>query len=140
MSEENVAFVRAVMEAFPRVQAQLRAGELPIHERVAEDVEWDASELGAPDLGDGRLRGHEGVRRFWSVWLAAWDDTVSKYELHATGDHVVCLITLTHRTAEREMTLPLAYAQVWTFDAGRLIRWKLYRDHREALESVGLAP
>jgi hypothetical protein len=36
------------------------------------DVEWDASEIPAPDIG-GVYRDPEGVRQFWREWLAAWE-------------------------------------------------------------------
>jgi ketosteroid isomerase-like protein len=31
------------------------------------------------------------------------------------------------------------YAQLWTFKDGQVIRWKVYRDHEEALEAAGLS-
>src|SRR5689334_2220367 len=92
MSRDNAETVRRIYDGFPAVQDQLRTGDFPIGEPFAEDVEWDASEMQLPDLGDGHLRGREGVRRFWIAWLSAWEDVRMSYELRARGDHVVALI------------------------------------------------
>src|SRR5262245_26535618 len=52
MSEENVETVRRIFDSFAVVQEDLRRGDLPIGKPWAEDVEFDASDLGLPDLGD----------------------------------------------------------------------------------------
>ncbi len=139
MSERNVETVRRIYEGFPAIQDGLRRGDMPIGEPFAEDVEWDASEMGLPDLGDGRLRGHEGVRRFWIVWLAAWEDVSFDYELHDAGNQVVAVIG-DQRMRGTEIGISSGrYAQLWTFEDGEIVRWKMYRDWHEALEAAGLS-
>jgi hypothetical protein len=138
MSEENVEIVRRIYEGFPAVQESLRQGEMRIGRPFAEDVEWDASEMGLPDLGDGKMRGHEGVRRFWVAWLAAWESVSFEYELLDAGDQVVAVIAdQWMRGSEIEITSG-RYAQLWTFKGGEVTHWKAYRDHREALQAAGL--
>jgi hypothetical protein len=139
MSQENVEIVRRIYDGFPTIQEGLRRGAVPIGPPFAEDVEWDASDIGLPDLGDGQFRGREGIRRFWVAWLSPWDDVSMDYELRDAGDHVVGLIDQWMR-ARDDMTLASGrYAQVWTFKERQVVRWKMYRDEEAALEAVGLA-
>jgi len=138
MSRENVEIVRRIYEGFPALQDGLRRGDFPIGAPFAEDVEWDASEMGLPDLGDGHLHGREGVRRFWMVWLAAWENVNFDFELHDAGDSVVAVIEQWMRGSE-EIRIPTGrYAQLWTFRKGEIVRWKVYRERAEALAAVGL--
>jgi len=138
MSQENVEIVRRIYDGFPIVQESLRRGELPIGEPFAEDVEWDASEVGLPDLGDGLLHGRKGVRRFWIAWLSPWEEVRFDYELRDAGEHVLALIDQRMR-AKDEMDLATGrYAQLWTFSASQVVRWKAYRDVEVALEAAGL--
>ena len=135
----NAAFVRRIFDSFPRNQDRLRRGEFRIGFPLAEDIVWDASEIALPDLGDGVMRGHEGVRRFWMAWLAAWEDVTFEYELKENGDQVVAL--LHQRNRGREVVLPpMDYAHVWTFSDGEVVHWKLYLDQDEGLRAAGLAP
>ncbi len=138
MSEENVEAVRRLLDAFPSVQDSLRRGEFPMGAFFAEDIEWDASEMGLPDLGDGRLHGHEGVRRFWMAWLAPWENVRFEYELRDAGDHVVALIDQS-MSAREGMNLGTGrYAQSFTFRAQQCVRWKVFMDETEALRAAGL--
>jgi ketosteroid isomerase-like protein len=139
MSQENVEIVRRIYEGFPSVQEALRRGEMPIGKPFAEDIEWDASEMGLPDLGDGHLRGREGVRRFWIAWLAAWEDVSFDWELHDAGDQVVAVIG-DQRMRGTEIGISSGrYAQLWTFREGQVVRWKVYRHHEDALKAAGLS-
>jgi ketosteroid isomerase-like protein len=139
MSKRNVETVRRIYEGFPAIQDGLRRGEIPISDPFAEDVEWDASEIGLPDLGDGKMRGREGVRRFWIAWLAAWEDVTFDYELRDAGERVVALIDQRMRGSEEIELLMERYAQVWTFKDGEVVSWKMYRDWQEAAEAAGLS-
>jgi hypothetical protein len=136
MASQNFDYVRRVFDAFPATQERLRMGTLPIGFGLAEDVEWDASEIGLPDLGDGVLHGYEGVRRFWMVWLSAWKDVRFDYEIREAGDKVVVLIDQKNDTSD--LSIPLVYAQIWTFEEGLVVHWKSYRDPQEALRVAGL--
>jgi ketosteroid isomerase-like protein len=112
---------------------------MPIGKPFAEDVDWDASEMGLPDLGDGHMRGREGVRRFWLAWLAAWENVSFQYVLHDAGDQVVAVIADQQmRGSEIEISSG-SYAQLWTFKNGKVVRWKMYRDWKEALKAAGLS-
>jgi ketosteroid isomerase-like protein len=138
MSERNVETVRRIFDRFPAVQDALRRGDMAIGKPFAENVEWDASEMRLPDLGDGHLRGHEGVRRFWIAWLGAWEDVSFDYELRDAGEHVLALIDQRMRGSE-EINLPSRYAQLWTFKDGEVVRWKIFWEMSAALEAAGLS-
>ena len=129
--------MRGIFDSFPEVQDRLRRGELRIGPPLAEDIEWDASEIALPDLGDGLMQGYEGVRKFWMSWLEAWDDVSFEYELREAGDKVVALIHQLNQGTK--ITLPpMSYAQIWTFADGEVVHWKLYVDQREALRAANL--
>jgi ketosteroid isomerase-like protein len=129
--------VRRIFDSFPEAQDRLRRGEQRIGPPLAEDIEWDASEIALPDLGDGVMRGYEGVRKFWVSWLEAWDDVSFEYSLREAGDKVLVLIH--QRNQGTKITLPpMDYAQIWTFADGEVVHWKLYLDQREALRAAGL--
>ena len=138
MGPENAEFIRRIFEAFPVTQERLRNGTLEIRPPLAEDVVWDASEIGLPDLGDGVVRGREGVRRFWMAWLSAWDKVSFEYELFEAGDKIVVLID--QQNFGSQVAIPLRYAQVRTFADGEVVHWKIYNDLAEALETAGLDP
>ena len=138
MPSENAEFVRRIFEAFPESQKRLRAGSLEMRPPLAEDIVWDASEIGLPDLGDGVVHGHAGVRRFWMAWLSAWDHVSFEYELFEAGDRVVAVIN--QQNIGTQVDIPLRYAQVWTFAKGEIVHWKIYNDPAEALEVAGMDP
>lgn len=138
MSQENVEIVRRIYDGFPLVQDALKRGDMPIGKPFAEDVEWDASEMGLPDLGDGRMHGREGVRRFWIAWLAAWESVSFEHVLHDAGDQVVAVIADQLMRGSEIAISSGQYAQLWTFKNGEVIRWKVYGDYKEALKAAGL--
>lgn len=121
------------------MQNDLRRGDLPIAKRLAEDVEWDASEIGLPDLGDGHFAqssGHPPLlgRLARGVGRASNFD----YELRDAGEHVIVLIEQRMHGRE-EIDLLQRHAQLWTFKGDEVVRWKLFWDQREALQSAGLS-
>ena len=131
--------MRRIFDAFPEVQDRLRLGEQRIGPPLAEDIEWDASEIALPDLGDGVMHGYEGVRKFWMSWLEAWDDVSFEYELREADDKILLLIHQFNRGSEIALP-PMDYAQIWTFEDGQVVHWKIYKDPDAAIEAAGLDP
>jgi len=82
------------------------------------------------------MHGYEGVRRFWMVWLSAWENVSNQYEVFDAGDKVVVLIEQQNKGSQ--VKIPLRYAQVWTFAGGEVVHWRFYNDLEEALEVAGL--
>jgi ketosteroid isomerase-like protein len=144
MSQENVEVVRAVLEAYrsPELLSLLASGDLDLG-WVDPEIEWDASRLDEmiPDLAEV-FRGHEGVRTYWRRWFEAWRNLEFEVEdvLNA-GDDVVALI-INQRQWGRHSGIATElppYAQVFTMRDGKLIRWRTFPNHVEALEAVGLS-
>jgi ketosteroid isomerase-like protein len=131
MSRENVELVRAAFEKFLAGRSDFGV------ELLDPDVEWDASEIPAPDIG-GVYRGPEGVRQFWREWLAAWETVQFEYRLVDAGDRVLALIDQRMRGRSTGIEVPLGeYAHVYTFRDGLIVRWKAYMSQSDALQAVG---
>lgn len=59
------------------------------------------------------------------------------YELRDAGEHVIVLIE--QRMHGREEIDLLQRHAHWTFKGDEVVRWKLFWDQREALQSAGLS-
>ena len=83
MSRENVEVVMSTYAAVQ--QAEYESG----FEVLDEEILWDMSGLGLPDLGKV-YRGHDGIREFWTSWLAAWEMIEFKtLDVDDQGEHVI---------------------------------------------------
>jgi uncharacterized protein len=133
MSQQNVELVREAFEVFLAGKSEFGVG------LSDPEIEWDASEVPAPDIG-GVYRGPEGVRQFWREWLAAWETVQFDYELVEAGDRVVALIDQRMRGRSTGIEVPFGkYARIYTFKDGLIVHWKLYMSQSEALLAVGLS-
>jgi 2-C-methyl-D-erythritol 4-phosphate cytidylyltransferase len=100
-----------------------------------DDVVWDLSQL--PDVleaGDV-YRGHDGLRRYWREWLAAWETVRFEIDdVFAVGDHVVQyqrqVVRGRHSGIEFEID---EYAQVWAFRGERISGMYFFADRDEAV-------
>ncbi len=85
--------------------------------------------------------GHEGVRKFWREWLAAWETIDFEYqEFIDAGDRVLVVLSarLRGRTSGVELNLP-SYVQMWTVRKGKVLEMEFFPSRAEALEIVGLS-
>ena len=134
MSQENVERLRAAFDDF-------FAGNSSFGTNLLDpNVEWDETELAlvVPDFS-AVYRGIDGVRRFWTEWLAGWKSVKADYELVDAGPSVVALLDQRMRGRSTGIEVPFGkYAQVYTFKNGLIVHWKLYRSQSEALKAVGL--
>lgn len=138
MSEENLAVVRVVIEAFLRHDAAV------MEALMDPDVRWDGSELrhSFPDLSKDEYRGREGTREFWGAWISSWKDIQFEYELRAAGERVAALISNQRqwgKHSDAETRFP-DYAWLYTVRHGRVTHGRFYPDHESALRAIGLAP
>jgi hypothetical protein len=142
MSQENVELLRASIERFVRANPNEFEREdmlTAMAEIWDPEIEWDASELGMPDIG-GVYRGRDAVRRWWREWLAAWETVEFEYGLVDAGDRVVILLDQVMRGRSTGIEVPMGkYAQVVTFRDGLIVHWKAHRSQSAALEAVGLS-
>ena len=126
MSEQNVAAVQRIYEAFGR-------GDMPgILGELAEDVTFDqwadnhAQRAGVPWIAE--RRGHDGVMEFFGVVGTLDISDFQVLSMMAGGDQVVVEVVIEARTPEgghyRDEELHL-----WTFNAdGKVSRLRHYTD------------
>src|SRR6267378_3061829 len=140
MSEANVEVVRAATEAVknPEGIARLARGDFD-STFIDPEIEWDATQ-GArdlvPDLADVYF-GHEGVRTYWRRWLEAWRDLEFEVQDYLdAGDEVVVLICNQRQWGRYTgiVTELPPYALVWTVRDGKIVRFRAFRDHDQALK------
>jgi ketosteroid isomerase-like protein len=104
-----------------------------------EYVIWDLRAWPMLDLDPvymGRDAVIEASRRYWGTWD---DYSVEAEEILDAGPSVV--LTLHERGRGRNSGAPFdqRHPQVWTFQAGRIIRWASFPTREQALEVAGLA-
>ena len=139
MSQENVELWRASVEDFLASGSDWEGWLTRATALWDPEIEWDASELGVPGLA-GIYRGKEEVSAFWRNWLGAWETSEFAYELLDAGDRVVMLLDQTMRGLSSGIEVVGGkYAQVATFKAGLMSRWKFYPRQTAALEAAGLS-
>jgi ketosteroid isomerase-like protein len=144
VSRENVEVVRAATEAVksPEGIERLGRGELDLS-LVDPEIEWDAtgSRNLVPDLAEV-YRGHEGVRNYWRRWFEAWRYLeFDIQDILDAGDEIVVLIC-NQRQWGRHTDIATEfppYALVYTFRYGKVVRFRFFPDHDQALNAVGLA-
>jgi len=136
MSQENVETVRRLFAAFQGVHVgnfDRRLDE--VREIFDPEVEWVAAPHSL--LASEEYRGYDGVRRFWTRFLSAWDEYgVQVEELIGAGDQVVAVMRLTGRTNELEVDE--ARSSLLTLRDGRIVRIEPFASKAEALEAAGL--
>src|SRR5687767_1672402 len=136
MSQENVEAVRRLFAAFQGVDVgnlERRLDE--VREVFDPEVEWVAAPHSL--LASEEYRGFDGVRRFWTQFLSAWDEYgVHVEELIDVGHQVVAVMRLTGRTNELEVDE--ARSSLVTFRNGRIVRIEPFASRDGALEVAGL--
>ena len=140
-SSENVELVR-------RFYAELGSEGSPreFAERLTDDalgrfldpgIEWVA----VPDslFAVGSYRGFEGVRRFWSEFLSAWESyRVDLLRFDDAGDRVAVVVHIVGRTHELEVDE--TRSSLLTVRDGLIVRVDSFADPDGAREAAGLAP
>ncbi len=143
MSAESLVVVRRLYDGFlsDTTSDAYRRGEIPQDQLSLLDpeIDFDQSDSGLPDVGDGRYQGIEGVREFWQHFLEAWQTVHFEYELIDAGEQVVGLIDQRLLGRATGIEFPVQYAQVITVREGRIIRFKTYAQRDDALRAAGLS-
>ena len=136
MSQENVELVRAAWEAWERGDMEA------VFSFYDPEIVWDQSHTPTLELSS-LYHGHDGIKRFFREWLAAFDR--ESYYAHAeefidAGEAVVVRIRQGGRGKESgvEVEMP-QYWQVYRLRDGRAVRIEVYDIEAEALEAAGLS-
>lgn len=131
MSDENVAIVRGMFERFA-------AGDYEAAmEVVHPEVVWED-----PDLipGRGTHRGREGVARWFSRWLGAWETfTVEPLELINAGDEVVAVERMRGRGLKSGIEVDQEVFATYLIQDGQVARRSNHASRSEALDAAGLS-
>jgi ketosteroid isomerase-like protein len=143
MSEENVAIVRQIYEAFPRAFGLVRAERFEEWEAMPEwelyDPEVVLEEVAElPDTDT--YEGIEGIRRWTRAGAETFDDV--RWEPRAIsshGPHVLVDVHGRFRGAGSGVKTELDVTHLWTLRDGRIVRLTGFLDRGKALEAAGLS-
>jgi ketosteroid isomerase-like protein len=105
---------------------------------IDENIVWDMSGPSLPDLAT-LYRGHEGIREFWTKWLAAWE-SIEFRALRAEdhGDHVIVEVEQRNRGRGSGVAVDFHYFQVTTVRNGKVTSSYTTETREQALEAAGL--
>ena len=129
MSEENVELVRRGIESVDAFWAMLD-----------EYVVWDLRNWPVVAGMDSVVVGRDAViqasRRYWGTWK---DHRMDIEEVLDAGQSVVVIFREQARGKTSGVPVAQLHTQLWTFRAGRIIRWESFRTRAQALEAAGLS-
>ena len=125
MSQENVEIVRAAFEAWNRNDFDAWI------QYFDPEVEWSALlEV---------FRGHAGIRRAWQSFKVDLQLRARYDDIRDLGDSVLALGELTGTGRITGLNLRAEIAQLATFRDGRILSFRDFASHAEALGAVGLS-
>ena len=129
MSQENVEIVRRVYESFNRGEAESALGHFD-----------PAVVLDASHRVDGRIgHGREEMVAILGEWLATWDDFDDEVEeMFDLGDRVLVISTQRGRGKGSGIAFENRFGMLYEIRGGKIVRWTVYDDPRQALAAVGL--
>ena len=152
MSQENVELVRGAKEPLqgvdvaPSIRAALAGNTEAILPQVVAgftawmnlfdpDVEIDTSRVDMP--GFGVFRGLDGIRQLFGRWIEEWEHySWIHSNLSDAGEHVV-LDSEIHATGTSSgVEVVWTHSQTYTFRAGKVIRWCVFKDRASALAAT----
>jgi ketosteroid isomerase-like protein len=129
MSEENVAVVRGMWNAFLRDDFEASLGA------IDPDVEWDGT-----NLPDGKVaRGLDAVMEHLSSWTEMWEQWEIELEdvVDAGGDRVIAFIRERGRS-KTGLVMDERHSELYAVRNGRIVYRKGFSDADEALAETGL--
>ncbi len=130
MSQENVERLRRAWEAAPE-------NPEPFFALFDENVEWDMTS--GPFPAQEKTYGPASVREFFRTWAGTFDDWAYEAEEIIDADPSV-LVYMRQWGRGKGSGVPVEnrFFQVWTFENGKVIRYRGFTDRAEALEAAGL--
>jgi ketosteroid isomerase-like protein len=131
VSQENVEIVRRMIRAFEDRDAEA------LVECCSPKCEFL---LPRNLLEGGSYRGHEGVGRMLADAYATWEAfRIDVQDVRTTGN---CVVVLSHTTNVGKGSAPAItyrYAYLARMLDGKIVYFRPYQSHAEALEAVGLS-
>jgi ketosteroid isomerase-like protein len=139
MTQENVEFVKGFLTAGADADKEALLAALPevIAQMCDPEIEW----IEDPQRADGRVyRGHDGVRESFERWLDQWDEYGMDAERFVDcGDDVLVVAREHGRGATSGASVSARIYLVFTFRAGKVLRYREFYDEAAALEAAGLS-
>jgi ketosteroid isomerase-like protein len=129
MSEENVAVVRGVWEAFLRNDATTALAAF------SPDVEWDGT-----NLPDGRVsRGIDAVLNHVARWAEMWETWEVELEdvIDAGGEQVIVFMRERGRS-KAGLDIDELHSELYEVREGKIVSRKGFSDADQALVEAGL--
>ena len=104
-----------------------------------DDVVWETT--GTPVVGlSPRYVGREAVidasRQYFGTWT---EYRLEAEELIEAGPSVVAVLHERGQGKGSGVPFERLFAQVWTFDEGRVVHWQIFADRAAAFEAAGLS-
>jgi ketosteroid isomerase-like protein len=133
----NVELVRRLYaelagEGSPR-EFEQRLTDEALSRFLDPEVEWVP--ISDSLLAVESYRGFDGVRRFWSEFLSAWETYgVELLGVHDAGDRVAVVVHVVGRTHELE--LDETQSSLLTLRDGRVVRVEAYADPEAARKNL----
>jgi ketosteroid isomerase-like protein len=132
MSRENVEIVRQFIDEVNSGRDWGAAGA----RFMSDDIEIDWSRSPAPYRGI--YRGREAARRF-AEETDVWEETrIEPKDFIDAGDDVLVPHVI-HLRGRDALEVKVRATYVYTLRNGLCVRWRIYQEHAEALEAVGLS-
>jgi ketosteroid isomerase-like protein len=137
MSQENVDFVRGLLQGAADVDMETMLAALP--ELVAQAFTDDAEWVEDPQRADQQIwRGHEGICESFRRWFDQWDEygiEVLRVEDH--GEHVLAIAREEGRGRSSGATVSADNYMVMTFREGKIARYQEFYDEQQARAAAG---
>jgi ketosteroid isomerase-like protein len=125
MSQENVESFKRGVEAWNRDDRDAWIDQFD------PEVEW----LALMEV----YRGHAGVLQAWESFKGNAQLTVRFDDIRDLGESVLALGVMDAIGHTTRLNLSSELAQLATYRAGKVVRFRDFRSHAEALEAVGLS-
>jgi ketosteroid isomerase-like protein len=130
MSQENVEIVRRAIGAWNR--RDLKAWLDSFHPEA--ELDWSRSRGPLKGL----YHGHAGIESFWGDWTSFEAVQLEAHDFIDGGSEVVVPNT-GHVRARQDIEVVARSTFVFTLENGQITRLRMFQDHAEALEAVGLS-
>jgi ketosteroid isomerase-like protein len=132
VSEENVAFVRALFDGSDAQDKQALLDILPeaVPQAFTEDARWEED----PDRADQQVwEGHDGICASFRRWLDQWDDySFELRDLEDHGEQVFVVMEERARGLSSGVDVTATNYLVLTFRDGKIARYQEFYDEQQA--------
>jgi ketosteroid isomerase-like protein len=131
MSREDVEALRAVANSAAEGDATAWLRAMDPEVRVYPRSE----EPGVRSLYEG----WDGVMEYMTNWYSQWEDyEVEPVKFLDAGDQVLVVLRERGRNARQEIEVEQEFSHSFRLRDGRIVEWRHYDSHDQALEALGL--